>query len=90
MAQEKFKLKLNTIFSVDVGRRHIHKFIILKAVACAVGKAFLAKRATCHTFRHSFATQFLEGGYDSGSGNDVGIDQNESRALSAIWTWLTD
>jgi site-specific recombinase XerD len=23
----------------------------------------LAKRATCHTFWHSFATQLLEGGY---------------------------
>jgi len=29
-----------------------------------VRKAGLAKRATCHTFRHSFATQFLESGYD--------------------------
>jgi len=29
-----------------------------------VKKAGQAKRATCHTFRHSFATQLLESGYD--------------------------
>ncbi len=36
----------------------------MKAVAVVVRKAALDKRATCHTFRHSFATNCLERGYD--------------------------
>lgn len=38
--------------------------LIQKAVKAAAFHARLTKRATCHTFRNSFATHLLEGGYD--------------------------
>lgn len=45
-------------------RHHIHRTVIRRNVTNAVRQADIAKQASCHTFRHSFATRLLERGYD--------------------------
>ncbi len=56
---------LTYVKEVDEDRRyHIHDTHVQRAIKKAVGKAKLTKRATAHTFRHSYASHLLQANYD--------------------------
>src|SRR5438046_7675806 len=50
--------------SQEVRRHHVSDKNLQNAVKSAIARLRLSKTASCHTFRHSFATYLLQTGYD--------------------------
>jgi site-specific recombinase XerD len=57
--------QLTSLQKTEAYRRyHLHETHVQKAIKQAVGQASIFKRASAHTFRHSFASHLLQANYD--------------------------
>ena len=50
--------------TTELRRYHLHETHVQKAIKLAVNKSRITKRASAHTFRHSFASHLLQANYD--------------------------
>ncbi len=50
--------------SGKIRRHHLHATSLQRRVKTAINNSGIIKYASCHTFRHTFATHLLENGYD--------------------------
>ena len=48
----------------ELKRHHIQSRTVQKQVKAAISRSGIHKSASCHTFRHTFATELLRSGYD--------------------------
>jgi len=50
--------------TVEYRRYHLHETNVQKTIKQAVSASLICKRASAHTFRHSFASHLLQSNYD--------------------------